>query len=514
MSFLFRTSILLAIFFGLEKLLGFARQVLIAREFGLSPALDAFNAANNLPDLLFALISGGALAIAFIPVLSEYLQTRGRSEAWLLFSRVANLIFLLTAGLSIIIAVFAPQIVNSQIGIAPGFSVEQRALVAELMRLNLIATLLFSMSGLVMAGLQANQHFLLPAIAPSMYDVGTLVGVLILAPETGIRLGPLTLPAFGLGIYGLVYGVILGALLFLVIQIPGLIKYGFRWKASLNLRDPGIQQVLALMGPRVITVLFIQLIFIAQDNLASRVGTGAVTALVYGWLFMQVPETLIGTAIGTALLPTLSEQVTRREVETFTSTLYKSIQIILALTLPLTLLLSIVIQPVVELLGFDAAGTEMVVWTSRAFMLGLIGQCLIEVAARAFYAHQDARTPLLASGLTLVLFIGAGILLFRPLGAPGIALANSFAFTAEAFVLLFLINRRYQGLTKITSALPRIGAAALVGAAVAFAVLALTRSISATLIVQLVAAAAALLLGSLAVLPFIWKQELRALVRL
>lgn len=514
MSFLFRSSLLLAIFFGLEKLLGFARQVLIARQFGLSPALDAFNAANNLPDLLFALISGGALAIAFIPVLSEYLQTRGRTEAWTLFSRVANLIFLVTAGISILIAVFAEQIVNSQIGIAPGFTAEQRTLVAELMRLNLIATLLFSMSGLVMAGLQANQHFLLPAIAPSMYDVGTLVGVLILAPETGIRLGPLTLPAFGLGIYGLVYGVILGALLFLVIQIPGLIKYGFRWTPSINLRDPGIHQVLALMGPRVLTVLFIQLIFIAQDNLASRVGTGGVTALVYGWLFMQVPETLIGTAIGTALLPTLSEQITRHEEEAFTSTLYKSVQIILALTLPLTLLLSIVIRPAVELLGFDGTGTDLVVWTGRAFMLGLMGQCLLEVAARAFYARQDARTPLLASGITLILFIGMGILLYRPLGAPGIALANSLAFTAEAGLLLFLINRRYHGMAKIALALPRIVVAALLGATAAYAVVALTLPISDTLVVQLVAAAAALLLGIVVVLPFIWKQELRALVRL
>ena len=118
------------------------------------------------------------------------------------------------------------------------------------MRLNLFATLLFSLSGLVMAGLQANQHFWLPALAPSMYDLGTMFGVVILAPERGYQLGPITLPAFGLGVYGLVYGVILGAALFLLIQLPGLVRYNFRWKPVIGLNHPGVRQVLGLLGPR------------------------------------------------------------------------------------------------------------------------------------------------------------------------------------------------------------------------------------------------------------------------
>ncbi|MFU8773548.1 MAG: lipid II flippase MurJ, partial [Anaerolineales bacterium] len=181
MNHVARSSLIIAIFFGVDKALGFIRQVLIARQFDLSRELDAFNAANNLPELIFVLISGGALAMAFIPVLSEYLEKGGRTLAWDLFSRIANLVFLLTAILSIVIAIFSEQLVSWQIGIAPGFDVEQRALVADLMRLNLIATLIFSMSGLIIASLQANQHFLLPAMAPAMYDIGMLVGVLILA---------------------------------------------------------------------------------------------------------------------------------------------------------------------------------------------------------------------------------------------------------------------------------------------------------------------------------------------
>src|SRR5512143_1356504 len=203
MSRFARSTLIVAVFFGLEKVLGFIRQVIIARQFGLSPELDAFNAANNLPDLLFALISGGALAIAFIPVLTETLQKQDRQAAWDLFSRIANLVFLVTASIAMLLAILAGFLVQRVV--TPGFSAEQQLLVMNIMRLDLLATILFSLSGLVIAGLQSNQHFLLPAIAPSMYDLGMLFGVIILSPATGYHIGPLTLPAFGMGVFGLVY---------------------------------------------------------------------------------------------------------------------------------------------------------------------------------------------------------------------------------------------------------------------------------------------------------------------
>ncbi|MBE9523529.1 MAG: hypothetical protein IMY76_00420, partial [Chloroflexi bacterium] len=156
MKHIARSTLIISVFFGLEKILGFARQLMISRTFGRSQELDAFNAANNIPDMLFALISGGALAMALIPVLSEYLATKGRPQAWDLFSRIANLVFIVTLVFSILIAIFADQLVRWNIGIAPGFSPQQQALVADLMRLNLMATMLFSLSGLVIAGLQAN----------------------------------------------------------------------------------------------------------------------------------------------------------------------------------------------------------------------------------------------------------------------------------------------------------------------------------------------------------------------
>jgi len=506
MSHLARSSLIVAVFFGLEKLLGFLRQVMVARQFGLSPELDAFNAANNIPDLLFALISGGALAVALIPVLSEYLDRRGRSAMWELFSRVANLVFLATAALSVLVALFADQLVSWRLGIAPGFTAEQQALVADLMRLNLISTLLFSLAGLAIAGLQSNQHFLLPALAPSMYDIGTLFGVTFLAPQTGYQIGPLSLPAAGLGIHGLVYGTILGAALFLVVQIPGLLHYNFMWMPRINLHDTGVRRVLALMGPRVLTMFCIQLIFLAQDNIASRLATGAVTALVYGWLFMQVPETIIGTAMGTVLLPTLSEQSSRGDLGAYRQTMNHTIRVILALTIPSAVLLSLVLPPAVGILNFDEAGTELVVRTARMFLIGLVGHSLLEVAARSFYARQNALTPLATAATNTVVFVLLAIALGSRLGAPGIALANTLAYTSQALLLLWLQNRRIGGLLKVRNTLLRVVPASILGALLIAALLQLP-------LPALPLAVLALGAGGALVLPFIW-PEIKLLIKL
>ena len=507
MSKIARSTLIVAFFLGLEKVLGFARQYLVAHQFGLSAELDAFNAANNLPDLLFVLISGGALGVALIPVLSEYLEKSGRPEMWRLFSRITNLIFLITAALSLIVALLAPLLVQSQIGIAPGFTAEQQDLVVSLMRLNLVATLLFSLAGLSIAGLQANKYFTLPALAPSMYDIGSLFGILVLVPEQGYQVGPITLPAFGLGIYGLVYGTILGALLFFVVQIPGLLAYHFHWTPKIGLGDPGVRKVLSLMGPRVLTMACIQLIFLIQDNLASRLAEGSISSLVYGWLFMQVPETLIGTALATVLLPTFSEQFVRSETDQFRQILNRTLRILLALTIPSAVLLSIVIRPVIGMLGFDAAGTDMVTWVTRAFMIGLVGHSLLEIAARSFYAQQDARTPLATAAVTVVFFTALAAVLASWLGGAGIALANSLAFTAQAILLLYLVNRRFGGgLLQVGSTLLRVIPGALLAAGAAYLILQLGYQ-------PLLLAVAALAAGGLLVLPFIW-PEMKTLFRL
>ena len=503
-----RAALLLGGFFALDKGVAFVRQVIIAQQFGLSAELDAFNVANNLPDMLFALISGGALAMAFIPVLSEVLNRDGQKAAWDLFSRIANLAFLVTAGLAVVVLIFAPQIVRSEVGIAPGFGTPQQDLVIDLMRLNLVATLIFSISGLVIAGLQANKHFLLPALAPILYNIGQIFGALILAPQQGYTLGSVTLPAFGMGVHGLVYGVVIGAILHLGIQIPGLIRYHFQWTPKIGIRTEGVAKVLGLMGPRLITMFFIQLIFIARDNFASRLEVGSVTALTYGWMIFQVPETLIGTAIGTAMLPTLSELAASQQWTAFRRTVENAIRVLVALTLPIAAVLSFGLRPLLSLaFGFDDAGTDLLLWVTRAYLLGLAGQCLMEVAARSFYARQDAITPLITAGINLTLYVALGYFLSGWLGAPGISLADAIAFTIQAAILFLLLNRHLPVRLRLEGSLWRGILAALAGGVATAAIVWFGRGS------PVLFAIAGLAAGGLIALPILWK-ELRILLRL
>lgn len=445
LSKLSKTSILLFICYGVDKCVAILRQLIIARQFGLSVELDVFNIANNLPDMLFTLISGGALSMALIPVMADIIDRNGRKAGWKLFSSIANLAFITAAALSVIIAVFAKPIVKSEIGIAPGFTTEQQSLVTELMRLNLIATLIFSLSGLVMGGLQANRHFLMPALAPIFYNLGQIFGAIVMAPSVPYSFGSISLPCMGLGIHGLVYGVILGAILHLLVQVPALIRYNFSWRPVIRTQDPDVRRVLRVLGPRVISVFFVQLIFIIRDNFASRLAEGSVTALSYGYMFQQLPETLIGTAIGTAILPSLSLYISRKDYERYRSVIRSACRIAAALSLGSAAVMAVGLGPLIQtLLGFDAGQTELMMWTLRGFLAGLVGHCLLEIANRAYYAQEEARIPLLGTIFNVLLYIGCGLLLYKRLDAPGISLTDSIAFTAQAVMMLLLLARSHK----------------------------------------------------------------------
>jgi putative peptidoglycan lipid II flippase len=254
-------------------------------------------------------------------------------------------------------------------------------------------------------------------------------------------------------------------------------------------------------------MFFLQIFFIARDHLASGMGEGAVTALNYGWFIMQVPETLIGTAIAIALLPTLSEQFTRGEMGSFQETVNRAVRSILALTLPAAALLAVALPPLVRrVFGFDEAGTNLVVWATRAYLLGLIGNSLLEVASRSFYAQQDARTPLYASALNAGVYILFATLLSRSMGITGIALANTLAFTGEALLLLYLLNRRLPGLLRVGSTFGRVLLASLAAGALVLVLLRIP-------VAELPMAIASLAAGGVLVTPFIW-PELKLLVKL
>jgi putative peptidoglycan lipid II flippase len=498
LSFLARTSLLIAFFFFIDKVLAFVRVGIISRQYaGSVELLDTFNAANNLPDVLFALISGGALAMAFIPLMSEYLTTKGSAAAWDLFSRVANLAFIVTGSIAILIAIFAEPIVNAEIGIAPGFGAEQRQLLAELMRLNLIGTVIFSISGLVMASLQANQHFLFPALAPILYNIGQIFGAIFLVPRFGI--------------YGLVYGVILGAALHLLVQIPALFRYGFKWTHALDLRHSGLIEALKLLAPRLLTMFGIQLIVIARDNLASRLDqVGAVNSLTYGWMIMQVPETLLGTAIATAMLPTLAEFAARADWSGFHLAIERALRVLIALTIPVAAILAAGVNPLVRaVFGFDPATSTLITWTTRAYLLTLTGFSIQEIAARSFYARKEPLFPLYAVILRFTIFIVMGILgltFFKNIGAPIIAFAE-IALSVESIVLFSWLSKRTHEPLRVWSAVLKGLLAALVGGVAAYTLAVIVPG-SAVLTALL-----GMIIGGLVALPIIW-SEVKLLVKL
>jgi putative peptidoglycan lipid II flippase len=505
LTFLTRTSFLLAAFFAIDKVLAFGKSILFNKVVGLE-GMGIFGAANNLPDYLSALLSGGALGIAFIPVLRASLDKHGRRETWDLFVRILNLAFLVTAALSAVIIALAGPLVRFII--APQFSPPEQLLTASLMRLDLTAILIFSISGLVMSGLQANNHFLLPAMAPLLYNLGQIFGVTVLSPQNGLHLGPIQLPAFGMGIYGMVYGVILGAALHLLIQVPGLIRYQFRWRPIIGLNHPGVRRVLILLWPRVLTMASIQVYFVARDSLASHFGTTGVGALNLAWTIEQVPETIVGTAIAVALLPSLASFIDLGKVADFTGTVNRALRIMLAFCLPAAAILALTVRPLAQIIfGYDAARLDLLQICTWAFLIGLVGDTWLEVAVRAFYANQNTRTPLIAAALQALAFVGLSFILQSFIGLAGVPLAAALTFTLQAVILLALLDRRFPGLLQVGGTALRAIPSAITAGVVVFLgmhFLPLPSFLSTIL---------ALPLGFAACLPFIW-PEVRLLFRL
>ena len=504
-SRLSRISLLLGFFFATDKALAFGKSLLFNKIVGLD-GMGIFGAANNIPDYLSALLSGGALGMAFIPVLTEYLDKGERRESWELFSKIINLAFVITGLFAVMIILLADPLVKYVV--APGFSPDKQILTASLMRLDLAAIVIFSISGLVMASLQANQHFFLPALAPVLYNLGQIFGVTILSPTTGLHVGPIQLPAFGLGLYGMVYGVILGASLHLLIQVPGLIRYQFHWTPVIEWKSPAVQRVLILLGPRVLTMGSIQAYFLMRDNLASRFEAVGVGALNLGWTIEQVPETIIGTAIAVALLPSLAEFINRGQTQDFTKTVNRALRVMLALCLPAAVLLALTVRPLAQsFFHYETTRLDLLTACTWAFLVGLVGDTWLEIAVRSFYANQNTRTPLVASALQAVAFVVLAMILSRIIGLAGIPLAAALTFTTQAIILLTILNRRFPGLLQMDKTVVRaIAAASVAGIATASLMHFLPLS-------SILATLSGLTVGGLIALAIVW-PEIRLLFKL
>ena len=442
--------------FIVSRALGLAREMVVGAVFGTTAAYDAYLAAVRVPDILFTLIAGGALGSAFIPTFTGYFARNDPEGGWRLASAVVNLLILvlsLAAGLAWLAA---PLIVPTIL--APGFAPDLQALTVSLMRTMLVAPILFGVSGVVMGVLNARQHFVLPALAPSFLNLSLIGAALLLAPRIGVR--------------ALALGYVVGAALHLSIQLPGLILVGARYLPSLY--HPGVREVLWLMAPRVLGLAAVQVNFLVNTNIASRLGEGAVSALNYAWLLMLLPQGIFAQAVATAAFPTFADQAARGDRDGMRRTLVGTLRAVLFVTLPAAVGLILLRRPLVALLfergAFQASSTQAVAWALAFYALGLVGHAAVEILARAFYALHDTWTPVWVGGLAMGLNVALSLILpgvFGRTGLPshgGLALANSVATLLEAVGLMRLLRPRLGDpkAWRLQGAALRSGAAAAV----------------------------------------------------
>jgi putative peptidoglycan lipid II flippase len=417
--------------FLLSRLTGLFRTVAISYQFGTGPQLDAYFAANRLSDTLFQVVAGGAVSAAFIPVLAAYLTRGQRAEAWRMVSALVSIAVGLMVPLSLALALLAPLVVR----LWGGFDPAQHELAVGMLRILLISPTAFALGTLLTSVLNAEGRFLLAALAPSAYNLGIIFGALVLSRWYGVR--------------GLAIGAALGALCYLLVQLPGMVQVGLRLRPWLGLGDPGVRRVGKLMAPRALGLAVTQLNFLVISVLASPI-EGAITALDYGWTLMMLPLGLFAMAISTAVFPTLAAQTASDELGEMTRTLVGALRVILYLTVPaaagLMLLGGPIVQALLERGEFGPASAGLTVVALRFYAIGLPGQATVEIVTRAFYALHDTRTPVAVAALAMATNFLLGLLLRPWLGHGGLALALSVASLLEAGLLVGLARRRLRDL--------------------------------------------------------------------
>jgi putative peptidoglycan lipid II flippase len=423
--------------FVLSRALGLAREVVISSQFGTSGELDAYLAAFRIPDIIFQLMAGGALASAFIPTFAGLLANDDREAAWRLAADVINVLLVLLSVVSLVCMALAGPL--TRYVIAVGFDPERQALTARLMRIMLTTPVVFSVSGVFMGILNSHGRFLAPALAPSAYNLAIILGAVTLTPE--------------LGVFGLAFGVAVGSLCHYVIQLPQVvllmperleprpIEHG-----PLGLSSPHLREVVRLMLPRSVGLAAVQVNFLVNTILASTMAPGSLATLNYAWMLMLLPQGVFAQGIATAVFPTFSALAARGHWEELGGMFLRSTRGVLFLALPAGLGLVFLGEPIVSLVlsrgAFDAQATVSVAAVLVFYALGLWAHSVLEIITRAFYAMHDTRTPVGIGVAAMALNVALSVLLMGPLQERGLALANTLAVTGEVVVLWAILSRR------------------------------------------------------------------------
>jgi putative peptidoglycan lipid II flippase len=424
----------------LSRGLGLLRDVVIAATFGATASTDAFVLARTVPSILYDLLVGTVSTAAFVPVFVQH--ARDERQFWRLVSVVFSLAGLAFVSLAALLAVFAEPLV-AVIGTGLG-SDEQRRLAVNLMRLALISVIFQGLAGVLTAALYAQNRFGLPAFATATYNVGIIAGILLLARPLGPQ--------------ALAIGLVIGALAQFLLQASGLAPFWRAYRPRVDLADPGVRRILTLAGTVAAGLVVTAMSQLIDRNLALRQPEGSLSSMEYATRVIQFPLGIVGLAVSNAILPTLSRfnDRTRENLAEYRAALVFGLKLVLLLMLPAFFMLAALAQPVIGLLfernAFQAVDTQRTAAIFLFYSPGLPLTAVDFLLINAFYARQNARTPVVVGVVCVFIYLGVALATVGILQARGLALANAIQNSSHALILLFLLRRSVPGL-RLASAL-------------------------------------------------------------
>lgn len=419
---LLRVRVLISVFFSSQK-----------------SAFAAYTVASAIPDTVFQLIILGALSASFIPIFSHY-QKQSDEEAFRMTSTMMNALLLLFLIFSVIVFIFAEPFTRAVTG--QGFTEEQVIISANLTRIMLGAQFFFAISNFFTGILQSYRRFVIPALAPIIYNLGILLGVYLFAGRFGI--------------YSTGIGVVIGAFLHMAIQFPMVYKMGFRYKLKLNLHHPGLKTMLKLTPPRVITLGINQLQDLADNFFATSIVTGAfaelsVVVISLAQQLMTLPIRFFGAPIGQAALPFLVIEAEKNDLQHFRDLLLKSVHQVAFFAFPASILLLILRIPIIRLVfGSRDFPWQTTLLTGRVvgiIAISIAAQAIVQVLIRAFYALKNTRTPFFITCLTVGFYVVVNcfFVFVLQIGVIGMGLAITLTAFIEMFLFLYFLNRKVGG---------------------------------------------------------------------
>lgn len=450
-----------------SRVLGLARDQVLAALFGAGNEMDAFVVAFRIPNLVRDLFAEGAMSAAFVPAFTRHLTLHGRAAAWRLGNNVLNALLVVTLGLVVAGLFFTRPLVTLYAGdyaSVPG----KLELTIRLTRVMLPFLMTVVVAAVAMGMLNSLHHYFVPALSPAMFNVATIVCAVVLVP---------VMPSLGLPrIMAIAVAVLLGGLGQILIQWPPLAREGFRYSPVFDARDRALRDVVVLMGPGTIGLAATQINIFVNTLLATSQGTGAVSWLTYAFRLMYLPIGLFGVSIATAALPAVSRHAAVGDLAGIRRTVSRGLSMMLMLNVPATLGLLALARPIVELLfehgRFTAVDTEATAAALRLYAVGLIGYSATRIVSPTFYALRQSRTAVAASTAAIAGNVLFSVSLVALMGFRGLALATSMAALANGGLLVLLLRRRLKGIEgeRLTIVLTKVLAAAAAMAAAAWGI--------------------------------------------